>query len=69
MSAFWINAPRDGFTAFAAQTLNAPVPVDDVTDREVQVIQQRHEWLQVVTGAKRATPNHAIRSAVVVSRN
>lgn len=62
--AFWIDAPRSGFTEFCAAQMNVPIPVDDVTDGEVAVIQRRADVLATIAGYQQARSNRELRMAV-----
>lgn len=65
---FWIDAPREGFTAWCAAVTGAPVPVDEVSDRDVQIIQRRADILATLVGIQQGRQNSAIRRAVIVGR-
>ena len=67
--AFWIDAPRVGFTEFCARMCDAPIPVEDVTAREAQIIQRRQDVLAALVGLQQATRHREIRHANVLSRN
>jgi hypothetical protein len=71
MTASWwlIDPPREGFTSLCAQQLNVPIPVDDVTDRETQIVVQRREVLSFITGKSKATRTAGIVSAQIGNRN
>lgn len=56
-SSWWIDQPRQHFTKVAAQMTNTSVPIDDVSDREVQAMLQRSRWLAM--GEKKAA-RHAV---------
>lgn len=66
---FWIDAPREGFTTFCSEVMAVPIPVDDVTDREAQVLQRRADLLATLVGLQQARQNGAIRRANVVNEN
>lgn len=63
-SSWWATAPRDGFTIFCSQQMNVVVPVDDVTDRETQVIVKRQHVLATLIGLHQAKVNAGIKHAV-----
>ena len=64
--AFWATCPREGFTEACRQAFGDFLS-DDVSDREVQVIVQRGDWLAAIDGARQAKQNGAIRRAAVLS--
>lgn len=69
-ASFWLNnPPRIGWTQFCADQMHVPIPVEDVTEREAQIIQRRADLLATVMGLQQATSNREIRSAQVGSRN
>ena len=65
---FWATAPRENFIAFCSAILKAPIPVEDVTAREAQIIQRRQDVLAALVGLQ-ATRHREIRHANVLSRN
>ncbi len=67
-AAFWIGAPREGFTEFCARMCDVAIPVEDVTEQEAQIILRRQDVLATLIGIQQATSNQAIRSAVIVRR-
>ena len=66
---WWIGPKPDGFTAYAAMQMKVVVPVDDVSDREVQIIAHRQHVLSVLIGLGKAKQTFGLRHANVVSRN
>lgn len=70
MASWWQepNVPRDGFTVFAAQQLNAVIPVDETaTEREARIVVQRQHMLSTLIGMQQGKSNHGLRHANVVS--
>ncbi|HYF47908.1 MAG TPA: hypothetical protein VEJ63_00765 [Planctomycetota bacterium] len=66
---WWLSAPPSNFTWLASAMLQAPVMVDDVIDRETQVIVQRHYVHETLIGLRENTQTFGVLSANVVSRN
>jgi hypothetical protein len=64
--AFWIGAPKDGFTNYCAQQCAVTIPLDDVTLTEALIIQRRQTLM--VTAVEKAKARHEIQHANVVSR-
>jgi hypothetical protein len=62
---WWESADRAGFTLFAASTLNQPIPLDDVSNSEVQIIQRRQDVMATLIGIQQGKSNRAVRSAEV----
>lgn len=52
--AFWVGAPREGFTAYCAAQCAVSIPADDVTAGETEVIQRRQEVLAALVGLQQA---------------
>lgn len=65
---WWEGQPQSGFTSYCSEMMNAPIPVEDVTEREAQIIQRRMDVLATLVGIQQATSNQEIRSAVIVRR-
>lgn len=66
--AFWIGAPREGWTDFCARMMNIPIPLDEVSDREVWIIQRRADVLATLIGLQQGASHAAIRMADVRQR-
>jgi len=67
---FWIGPARDGFTAFCAQQLQVPVPVDETASAEAtQRLGRRQDALARLVGIRQAKSNGEIRHAIVVGNN
>ncbi len=65
---WWTIIGPHNFTRTCAEAMHAPVLVDDVSDREVSIIQARADVLATVTGFQQARSNAALRSAIVLSK-
>lgn len=65
--AFWISAPREGFTQACVEAFGKFQVLDDVSDREVRAIVQRGDLLAALAGVRQGRQNGAIRRAVTLS--
>lgn len=66
---WWIGSRPEGFTALACEAMHAKVLLDDVSDREFQIIAQRQHMLSALIGLGRGRQTHGLRHAIVLSRN
>ena len=62
---WWEGQPQVGFTQFCSAMMNTPIPVEDVTEREAEIIQRRRDVLATLVGLQQATSNAAIRRVVI----
>lgn len=67
-SSWWIGQPTVGFTVIAAKEMNVAVPVDDVSDAEVQRVVARQYVHDVLIGLQLSKASFGVR-AVVENRN
>ncbi len=63
------NAPREGFTEYAARFFQTAIPVDEVSDAEAKLLQARMDFAATVAAIHSGKRTAAIRRAVVVNRN
>lgn len=63
----WLDQPRDGFTAHMAKALQQPVPVDDVSDQEAQLLIERQHIHSALIGLGRYRSTVGVRA--IVSNN
>lgn len=71
LTSWWIDpepVKREGFTAYASKVLNAPIKVDDISDREMQAMVRRADLLAALIGVRTATASRVTR-AIELSRN
>ena len=66
---WWEGQPQAGFTTYCSVQMNAPIPVEDVTEREAEIIQRRRDVLATLVGIQQATSNAAIRQVVIRRRH
>lgn len=59
------NVPRAGFTRFCADQLNVPIPVDEVSDSDGQLIVRRMDLNAAIVALHQARQNGALRRASV----
>lgn len=66
VDSFWTrpNLPRDGFTKFAADEMKVVVPVDDVSDREAQLLIERQHVHSALIGLGRYRSTVGVRAVV-----
>ena len=65
-SSVWIGQPREGFTAYMAKALNAPVKVNEVGDR---IVVQRQHLMSTLIGLGQNRQTEGLRHANVVGKN
>lgn len=63
------NAPRDGFTAFAARFFNTAIPVDDVTELDAKLLVARMDFAKTLAAVHSGKQTAAVRRATLVGRN
>jgi hypothetical protein len=66
--AFWIGAPKDGFTRYCAQQCAVTIPLDEMTVSEALIIQRRQTLVATLIAVQKAKARHEIQHANVVSR-
>ena len=62
---WWIDADRQGFTAKAAQEINVVIPVDDVSDQEVQLFTRRRDVMSLLIGLQAGKATAGVKAAYV----
>lgn len=69
MASWWVDPmpPREGFTALAAQRLNAVIALDDVSESEFQIVVKRQQVLSALIGIQHGKRTVGVMHANVVS--
>lgn len=65
-ASWWLEPQRAGWTLTCRRRFGDFMPLDDVTDREVQILVERGHILQAMAGVRQAKSNAAIRRAVTL---
>ena len=63
------NAPRQGFTAFAAKFFNTAIPVDEVSEAEAKLVTARMDYAATLAAVHSGKSTAAVRRSVLVNRN